>query len=141
MLTRRSAAVLGLIVCLAGCANQTSPSASAAASASAAGPASSSGPAFPSGPASSGPAAASSAPGTTGPETVSGTVEAGVEPGCLLVQDSKGTHLLLFGDAAMRTDTAAAVGKKVTLTGRSEPTMKSTCQQGVPFIVTSVTPA
>jgi len=72
-------------------------------------------------------------------ETISGTVTAGVEPNCLLLQDATGSHLLHFSDPAMRAD--ASVGAKVTLTGHSEPTMMSTCQQGVPFIVTAVRPA
>jgi len=61
---------------------------------------------------------------------------AGVEPNCLLVQDAKGSHLLVFDDKALRAETP--VGAKVTLTGTSKPNMMSTCQQGVPFIVTSV---
>jgi hypothetical protein len=75
--------------------------------------------------------------------TISGTVSAGVEPNCLLLQDGGTTHLLILG-AELKADpaTAAAVtaGKKVTLVGRSEPSMMSTCQQGVPFMVTSVRP-
>jgi glucose/arabinose dehydrogenase len=135
MLTRRSAAALALMVCLAGCANNTS-SSSASPDASAELPSS-----FP---AASSPAAPTAEPGSAKPtaagaETITGTVESGVEPNCLLLQDSKGSHLLVFDDAAMRAD--AAVGKKVTLSGRSEPTMMSTCQQGIPFIVTSVRPA
>ncbi|GIM98091.1 hypothetical protein [Paractinoplanes toevensis] len=129
MLTRRVAAALALMLCLAGCANQDSPIDSAAPASSL--PASS----LP----SSAPTAEPSAPTATGAQTITGTVEAGVEPNCLLLQDGKGSHLLVFDDAAMRAD--VGVGKKVTLTGRSEPTMMSTCQQGIPFIVTSVTPA
>ena len=120
------------MVCLVGCANQTSSPSSA--------------PELPSAPASS--AAPTTEPTTepsgakpteTGAETITGTVEAGVEPNCLLLQDTKGSHLLVFDDASMRAD--ATVGKKVTLTGRSAPSQMSTCQQGIPFIVTSVTPA
>lgn len=137
MLTRRSAAALGLIVCLAGCANSpaTSPSGAAASdSAPVSAPAPTSSAPAPSTEPTTEPSGAK--PTATGAETITGTVEAGVEPGCLLLRDSKGSHLLFFDDAAMRTD--AAVGKKVTLTGRSAPTMMSTCQQGIPFIVTSV---
>jgi hypothetical protein len=137
MLIRRSAALLGLVVCLSGCAGQTSSSGSEVAAPSSSAPA----PAPSSASASVSVEPSGAKPTAVGAETISGTVEAGVEPGCLLVQDAKGSHLLVFDDSAMRTDATAAVGKKVTLTGRSEPTMMSTCQQGVPFIVTSLTAA
>jgi hypothetical protein len=75
-------------------------------------------------------------PAATGAQTISGTVTAGVEPNCLLMQVDGVSHLLVFDDPAMRSD--AAVGAKVTVVGRSEPSMTSTCQQGVPFIVTAV---
>lgn len=75
-------------------------------------------------------------PTDAGAETISGTVMAGVEPNCLLVQDATGSHLLVFDDKALRAETP--VGAKVTLTGTSKPNMMSTCQQGIPFIVTSV---
>ncbi len=83
----------------------------------------------------SGPAGEPSRP-VAGGETITGTVTAGVEPNCLLVNDSSGSHLLVFDDPAMRAD--AAVGSKVKINGRSDATMMSTCQQGVPFIVVSV---
>ncbi|MEU4245286.1 hypothetical protein [Actinoplanes sp. NPDC026619] len=132
MLIRRSAAGLALMVCLAGCANQSSTSTSSPASSAPSSSASSSAE-------SAAPTAEPSGakPTATGAETITGTVEAGVEPNCLLLQDTKGSHLLVFDDASMRAD--ATVGKKVTLTGRSEPSQMSTCQQGIPFIVTSVT--
>ena len=71
-----------------------------------------------------------------GGQTITGTVTAGVEPGCLLIADSSGSHLLIFDDPALRD--AAAVGAKVKVNGKSEPNMMSTCQQGVPFVVVSV---
>jgi hypothetical protein len=77
-------------------------------------------------------------PGGPGAQTITGTVSAGVEPDCLLLAGDGTQHLLVFDDPAMRT--AAEVGAKVTVTGRAEPGMMSTCQQGVPFIVTSVQP-
>ncbi|GAA2653368.1 hypothetical protein [Paractinoplanes durhamensis] len=117
------------MLCLAGCANNTDQAGATEPSSASAAPTSAAPTTEPS----------SAKPTAAGAETISGTVEAGVEPNCLLLQDTKGSHLLVFDDAAMRAD--AAVGKKVTLTGRSEPTMMSTCQQGIPFIVTSVTPA
>jgi len=70
---------------------------------------------------------------------VTGTVEAGVEANCRLIQDDAGSHVLYFHDPALKAE--APVGKKVTVTGHSEPGMMTTCQQGTPFIVTSVGPA
>jgi hypothetical protein len=72
----------------------------------------------------------------TGAKSITGTVTAGVEPNCLLLSDASGNYLLIFDDAAMRSD--AAVGRKVTVAGHAEPGMMSTCQQGTPFVVTSI---
>ena len=47
--------------------------------------------------------------------------------------------MLFFDDASLRAE--ATVGKKVTVTGRSDPKMMSTCQQGIPFIVSAIRPA
>ena len=69
-------------------------------------------------------------------QTISGTVTAGVEPRCLLLQDTQGLYQLLFHDPALRSK--APVGATVTLTGTANPGQMSTCQQGVPFVVTSV---
>ena len=140
MVTRRSPAALALLLCLAGCAGNTGTD---AASSSSSAPASSSaGPA----PASSAPtvsAPTASAPTVSAPageaQTITGTVEAGVEPNCRLIKDGKGSHLLVFQDSSLRAQ--AEVGQKITATGRSEPKMMSTCQQGIPFIVASITPA
>ena len=128
MVTRRLAVLL-LVLAVAGCANNATES-------GAAGP----------GPSDVASSAAASAPASAEPsagrptaaeaETITGTVTAGVEPGCLVLQDAKGSYLLVFDDAALRS--SAPVGSAVTLTGRSDPSMMSTCQQGVPFIVTSV---
>ncbi|WIM97676.1 hypothetical protein ACTOB_001224 [Actinoplanes oblitus] len=74
--------------------------------------------------------------GTT--TTITGTVVAGVEPGCLLLQAASATHLLVFDDESLRA--AAPVGSEVRVTGTPKPGMMSTCQQGEPFIVSSVTP-
>ncbi len=74
--------------------------------------------------------------GTAGAQTISGTVTAGVEPGCLLLTGDGGEHLLVFADPAMRAD--ATIGSKLTVTGEAQPGQMSTCQQGIPFRVTSV---
>jgi hypothetical protein len=73
-----------------------------------------------------------------GAETLSGTVEAGVEPGCLVLNGSGKDHLLLFDEQSLKAQ--AKVGSSITVTGRAEPTQLTTCQQGIPFIVSSVRP-
>ncbi|HEU4349216.1 MAG TPA: hypothetical protein VFR35_15680 [Actinoplanes sp.] len=73
-----------------------------------------------------------------GTQTLSGTVTSGVEPGCLLLSGGAGSHLLIFDDAALRS--RARVGTKITVTGRAEPDMMTTCQQGTPFLVAAVRP-
>jgi len=69
-------------------------------------------------------------------ETLSGTVAAGVEPNCLILQGGGTHHVLLFDDPSLRA--AAKVGSSITVTGRAEPAQMTTCQQGVPFIVTAI---
>ena len=92
-------------------------------------------------PASSVPAATSAVPteesGTAKPsaggtKTLTGTITAGVEPNCLILED----HLLIVEDAELRS--AAKVGATVTVTGRVEQGMMTTCQQGTPFVVTAL---
>ncbi len=78
------------------------------------------------------------APGAAGAQTISGTVTAGVEPNCLLLTGGGAEHLLIFDDPAMRAD--ATIGAKVTVTGQAQPDQLSTCQQGIPFLVTAVRP-
>ncbi|NMO57221.1 hypothetical protein HH310_39370 [Actinoplanes sp. TBRC 11911] len=78
----------------------------------------------------------SAKPGPGATQTISGTVTAGVEPNCRLLTSGGSSYLLLFKDSASRS--AAAIGKTVTLVGRSDPSLMTTCMQGVPFVVTSV---
>ena len=78
------------------------------------------------------------APGAAGAQTLSGTVTAGVEPDCLLLTGDDTQHLLIFDDPAMRAD--AAVGATITVTGQAQPDQMTTCQQGIPFLVTAVRP-
>jgi hypothetical protein len=74
---------------------------------------------------------------SAGAETLTGTVQAGVEPGCLLLKGSSGKdHLLLFDEQSLKTQ--AKVGSSVTVTGTAKPGQLTTCQQGIPFIVTSL---
>ncbi|MDM4722499.1 hypothetical protein QTQ03_23980 [Micromonospora sp. WMMA1363] len=65
-------------------------------------------------------------PPPVGAATLSGRVEAGVEPGCLLLDG----HLLVGGPRDVLT-----AGATVTVTGKIEPDMVTTCQQGIPFLV------
>jgi hypothetical protein len=67
-----------------------------------------------------------------GEVTVTGTVSDGVEPNCLLLDG----YLLVGGDRSRLLS-----GGRVTVTGRVERGLLSTCQQGVPLVVASVEPA
>jgi hypothetical protein len=71
-------------------------------------------------------------PPAGGTKTLTGTITAGVEPNCLLLED----HLLIISDAKLKA--AATTGATVTVTGRVEPGMMTTCQQGTPLVVTSL---
>jgi hypothetical protein len=71
-------------------------------------------------------------PPGAGGTTLTGTVQAGVEPNCLLLDG----NLLIGGPRDLFRP-----GAKVTVTGRSQPDMMTTCQQGVPFVVESARPA
>lgn len=66
-----------------------------------------------------------------GMNTLSGTVVAGVEPNCLLLD----RYLLVGGDRSV-----LKAGAKVTVTGRARPDLLTTCQQGTPFQVETVRP-
>jgi hypothetical protein len=117
-----------VVLALAGCANgQTGESAGSPATA----PTSAASPA-PTSPAATAEESATTKPPAAGPKTLTGTITAGVEPGCLLLDD----HLLIINDAELRS--AARTGATVTVTGRVEPGMMTTCQQGTPFVVTGL---
>lgn len=64
-----------------------------------------------------------SPPGTT---TVSGTIAYGVEPNCVLLNG----YLLIGGPRELFTP-----GALVTVTGRVDVDLVSTCQQGTPMVV------
>ena len=143
MLTRRFAVALTLLSCLAvaGCAGNNA--ASSADSSSTSAP-SSPAPSLSAPPSPSATPSLSAAPSlepseSGAAETVTGTVEAGVEANCKLIRDDAGNHVLFFDDPSLKSQ--APVGKKVTVTGHSKPGMMTTCQQGTPFVVTSVGPA
>jgi hypothetical protein len=118
MIIRRFSLPLLAALALAGCANNPGEPVGAPAPA----------PASPSVTASSpAPVVSSSAP-----VELSGTITAGVEPNCLLLDG----HLLIVSDPKLKS--AAKVGATVTATGRVEPGTMTTCQQGTPFVVTSL---
>ena len=60
----------------------------------------------------------------------------GVEPGCLLLDAAGRQYLLVGGDRA-----ELRAGSRVLVTGRSDPNLLSTCQQGEPLVVASIEPA
>jgi hypothetical protein len=120
MTIRRISLPLLVALALAGCANSgESAGAPAPSFSSAPAPASSSAPASP-----------EESAGST--KTLTGTITAGVEPGCLLLDG----HLLIVSDPKLKS--AAKAGATVTVTGQVQPGMMSTCQQGTPLIVTSL---
>ncbi|MCI4064284.1 hypothetical protein MRQ36_17450 [Micromonospora sp. R77] len=73
-----------------------------------------------------------SKPPGPGGTTLTGTVQGGVEPNCLLLDG----NLLIGGPRDLLRP-----GAKVTVTGRPQPDMMTTCQQGTPFVVESARPA
>ncbi|MEU4402126.1 hypothetical protein ACIQH6_08385 [Micromonospora orduensis] len=71
-------------------------------------------------------------PPPVGATTLTGTVTAGVEPNCVLLDG----YLLLGGPRDV-----LRAGAKVTVTGRVEAGVMTTCQQGTPFQVETARPA
>ncbi len=71
-------------------------------------------------------------------QTITGTVTAGVEPNCVLLSGGGTDYLLIFEDPALRDQ--VKTGEQATVVGRAEKGQMTTCQQGTPFIVTSVRP-
>ncbi|MEV4820330.1 hypothetical protein [Micromonospora sp. NPDC049274] len=65
-------------------------------------------------------------PPPVGATELSGTITAGVEPNCLLLDG----YLLVGGPRDV-----LAAGARVTVTGRVETGLMTTCQQGTPFVV------
>lgn len=121
-MTIRRTLTLLVVLALAGCANGAADDSAGAPAAPSAAPSS----AVPT------EESTTAVPVDTGTKTISGTITAGVEPGCLLLDD----HLLIIRDAALKS--VAEPGATVTATGHAEPGMMTTCQQGTPFIVTTI---
>lgn len=64
--------------------------------------------------------------------TIQGTVEAGVENGCLVLVSGDNVYGLFGGDPAV-----VKAGARVEVTGYEAPDVISFCQQGTPFQVES----
>lgn len=71
-------------------------------------------------------------PKPPGTMTLSGTITAGVEPNCVLLDN----YLLVGGPREL-----LKAGARVTVTGRVQADLMTTCQQGTPFMVESAKPA
>lgn len=68
--------------------------------------------------------------------TLTGRIVEGVESGCKLLSSGRVNYLLLpSGDVS---DADIPVGAQVTVRGRPQPDVMTTCQQGTPFTVTEV---
>jgi hypothetical protein len=70
--------------------------------------------------------------------TVTGELQEGVEAGCTLLRTSGVLYLLIGGD---RSKMQGSTSAKVTVKGKPEPGLMTTCQQGTPFRVTEMRPA
>ena len=123
-----------LLALLAGCANNTDTPIDAGGAPESA-TTSSSAP-----PSAAAPSAAAPAPSVSvavGETALTGTVTAGVEPKCLLLKDGTGDHLLILQDEKLRS--SLQVGAQVTVVGKADSSLMTTCMQGEPFVVSSVT--
>jgi hypothetical protein len=66
--------------------------------------------------------------------TIRGEIFDGVEAGCLLLRAESGdAYLLLGGDRSVINS-----GGRLEVVGEPQPGLVTTCQQGIPFSVTSV---
>jgi len=117
--------MLGLSAC--GSSSPTTPASSAGTSAAATSVAAGGGQTPGAG---AGPSGSLAIPGT--PTKITGTISAGVEADCLVLTDDSGAVLanLIGVDKA-----AAPLGTKVVVSGKFEPDLMTTCQQGTPFTV------
>ncbi len=77
-----------------------------------------------------------SGPAKPGSMTLTGTVEPGVEAGCLLLKSGGTTYLLIGGDRDV-----VKAGAAVRVTGVVARDIKSYCMQGTPFQVSAAAPA
>ncbi len=66
-----------------------------------------------------------------GEKTLTGRVEQGVEAGCMIMTTAEGTYQLIGGDRQV-----VQAGAWITVRGKPNPSLMTTCQQGIPFEVT-----
>jgi uncharacterized lipoprotein YajG len=92
----------------------------------------------PAAPPAAAPTEESGEPSSPAGQTITGTVTAGVEPNCILLSGGGTDYLLIFADQSLRDQ--VKTGEQATVVGRAEKGQMTTCQQGTPFIVTSVRP-
>jgi len=69
--------------------------------------------------------------------TVVGVVEEGVEHGCIVLRADNGSMYQLMGS----TDALIRPGNRVSVRGRLNPGIVTTCMQGTPLQVVSIQPA
>jgi hypothetical protein len=72
-------------------------------------------------------------PDAGGEITLTGEIEEGVEAGCMLLRAGDRAYLLLGGDREM-----IRKGGRVTVRGKAQPGLMTTCQQGTPFQVAEI---
>jgi hypothetical protein len=77
-----------------------------------------------------------SQPASNDTTTIVGVVEEGVEHGCKLLRTSNGLYLLVGSNDPMIT-----AGARLSVRGRLNPSLVTTCQQGTAFQVSHVQPA
>lgn len=68
--------------------------------------------------------------GGAGEVSVEGTVVAGVEATCVLLQTGSENYLLLGADPRV-----AVPGRRIAVRGKVEPGMATICMQGTPLVV------
>ena len=135
----RLAAGAGLALALAGCGSAGAPPADP-------GPAGTSAPSTSTSSASAASTTGTPTPSLTDPPTngkamtvtMTGTIEDGVESGCLVFTDeATGETYSITSDRL--PGSAAALGSRVTVTGTVDPDLMSFCQQGPVLLVDEVT--
>jgi hypothetical protein len=68
--------------------------------------------------------------------TVVGVIEEGVEHGCTILRSGEALYQLIGS-----TDPLIVIGARLSVTGKPNPGLVTTCQQGLPLQVTAVRPA
>jgi hypothetical protein len=68
--------------------------------------------------------------------TVVGVIEEGVEHGCTILRSGEALYQLMGS-----TDPLIMIGARISVTGKTNPGLVTTCQQGTPLLVIAVRPA